>query len=77
MAKGGVWGDNMEIVAFAAAYNTDVRIYLRDYSYMIPGQGEEADRMIAHIAYHVSLALVYGYTQTDEPPGMGALLLHT
>jgi OTU domain-containing protein 3 len=55
MAKGGVWGDNMEIVAFAAAYNTDVRIYLRDYSYMIPGQGEEIDRTIAHIAYHVRI----------------------
>lgn len=53
MARGGTWGDNMEIVAFAAAYNIDVRIYLREYSYMIPGQGEEAGRTMAHIAYHV------------------------
>jgi OTU domain-containing protein 3 len=68
MAKGGVWGDNMEIVAFAAAYNTDVRIYLRDYSYMIPGQGEEAERTIAHIAYHVRtshLSLVTGEANGD------------
>ena len=44
MAKGGVWGDNMEIVAFAASFNIDVRIYMAEYTYMIPGQGEEAER---------------------------------
>jgi OTU domain-containing protein 3 len=53
MAQGGTWGDNMEIVAFAAAYNTDVRIYMADFTYMVPGQGEESSRGIAHIAYHV------------------------
>lgn len=53
MAKGGTWGDNLEIVAFAAAYNVDVRIYLSDFTYMVPGQGDEATRGIAHIAYHV------------------------
>lgn len=53
MQKGGTWGDNMEIVAFAAAFNIDVRIYMAEYSYMIPGQGDEAERKIAHIAYHV------------------------
>ncbi|KAE9963002.1 hypothetical protein BLS_009222 [Venturia inaequalis] len=52
MKKGGTWGDNMEIVAFAAAFHTDVRIYMTEYSYMIPGQGDEASRKIAHIAYH-------------------------
>jgi len=55
MQKGGTWGDNMEIVAFAAAFNTDVRIYMSEYSYMIPGQGDEASRKIAHIAYHVCI----------------------
>jgi hypothetical protein len=53
MAKGGTWGDNLEIVAFAAAFNVDVRIYLSDFTYMVPGQGDEATRGIAHIAYHV------------------------
>ena len=53
MSRGGTWGDNMEIVAFAAAYNIDVRIYLADLTYMIPGQGDESSRGIAHIAYHV------------------------
>ncbi|KIW01946.1 uncharacterized protein PV09_06784 [Verruconis gallopava] len=52
MAKGGTWGDNMEIVAFAAAFNTDVRIYMSDFTYMVPGQGDESSRGIAHIAYH-------------------------
>lgn len=56
MKKGGTWGDNMEIVAFAAAFHTDVRIYMTEYSYMIPGQGDEASRKIAHIAYHVCIA---------------------
>ena len=55
MAKGGTWGDNLEIVAFAAAFNVDVRIYLSDFTYMVPGQGDEATRGIAHIAYHVRL----------------------
>jgi hypothetical protein len=53
MAKGGTWGDNMEIVAFAAAFNIDVRIYMADFTYMVPGQGDESSRSIAHIAYHV------------------------
>lgn len=56
MARAGIWGDNMEIRAFAAAYGWDVRIYQVDYSYVVSGGVEAVDdgkaRNIAHIAYH-------------------------
>ncbi|KAI9827184.1 MAG: hypothetical protein M1832_005321 [Thelocarpon impressellum] len=53
MAKGGTWGDNMEISAFSAAYAVDVKIYQRDLAYMVSG-GEPGDgRQVVHIAYHV------------------------
>lgn len=53
MAKGGTYGDNMEISAFSSAYNVDVKIYQRDFAYMISGSGHDHDRETAHIAYHV------------------------
>ncbi|KAF2103285.1 cysteine proteinase, partial [Rhizodiscina lignyota] len=58
MAQGGTYGDNMEIVAFATAFNTDVRIYQRDFAYVVePIQGVVAEdnsgeRPVLHIAYH-------------------------
>lgn len=53
MARGGTWGDNMEITAFSSAFDYDVKIYQRDFAYMVSGNGvEDASRPVAHIAYH-------------------------
>ncbi|KAK4998310.1 hypothetical protein LTR66_002427 [Elasticomyces elasticus] len=53
MARGGTYGDNMEITAFSQAYNVDVKIYQRDFAYMVTGSQDDTPRDIAHIAYHV------------------------
>jgi len=58
MSKGGTWGDNMEIQAFSAAFSTDVKIYQRDFAYMIQAGEEDVSRPIAHIAYHVSKSIL-------------------
>lgn len=61
MAQGGTYGDNMEIVAFATAFNSDVRIYQRDFAYMVSpiqnlvSETKSDGRSTLHIAYHVSL----------------------
>lgn len=55
MAKGGTYGDNMEITAFCAAYEVDVKIYQKDFAYMVSGPDQTAPRDVAHIAYHVSV----------------------
>lgn len=52
MARGGTYGDNMEIVAFSSAMGYDVKIYQRDYAFMVSGSNGETDRKVAHIAYH-------------------------
>lgn len=53
MAKGGTYGDNMEITAFSSAFEVDVKIYQRDFAYMVTGNGGEgSNRAVAHIAYH-------------------------
>ncbi|KAI5363049.1 Putative OTU domain, papain-like cysteine peptidase superfamily [Septoria linicola] len=52
MARGGTYGDNMEIVAFSSAMGYDVRIYQRDFAYVVSGNHEETGRPVAHIAYH-------------------------
>ena len=53
MARGGTYGDNMEITAFSSAYGVDVKIYQRDFAYMVTGSGDDLQRPIAHIAYHI------------------------
>jgi hypothetical protein len=53
MARGGTYGDNMEITAFSCAYNLDVKIYQRDFAYMVAGSGDGLQRPVAHIAYHL------------------------
>ena len=53
MARGGTYGDNMEITAFSSAYDVDVKIYQRDFAYMVSGTEQEKPREVAHIAYHV------------------------
>lgn len=35
MARGGTYGDHLEISAFAAAFATDVKIYQRDFAYVV------------------------------------------
>ncbi|KAI9679344.1 MAG: hypothetical protein M1817_005364 [Caeruleum heppii] len=52
MARGGTYGDNMEITAFSAAYGVDVMIYQRDLAYLVRG-GELRGHQTAHIAYHI------------------------
>lgn len=51
MARGGTYGDNMEITAFASAFDCDVKIYQRDFAYVV-SSGEDGHRPVAHIAYH-------------------------
>ena len=58
MAKGGTYGDNMEIQAFSEKFGVDVKIWQRDLAYVISGrqEAEVVNRPIAHIAYHVSFS---------------------
>lgn len=53
MARGGTYGDNMEITAFSSAYRVDVKIYQRDFAYMVTSDVEDDTRPVAHIAYHL------------------------
>ena len=57
MAKGGTWGDNIEIQAFAAAFDVNVRIYQRELAYMITSPSGNS-QITAHIAYHVSSRVI-------------------
>jgi len=61
MKKSGVFGDNLEIQAFAREFGVDVKIYQRDYAYVICADNvsgnagkHNKDRKVVHIAYHVS-----------------------
>ena len=55
MAKGGTYGDNMEITAFSSAFDVNVKIYQRDFAYMVSGSegSDDSRKSVAHIAYHV------------------------
>lgn len=56
MARGGTYGDNMEIAAFSTAYNVDVMIYRPNLAYMVSTR-HDSDKSVApvlHIAHHVS-----------------------
>lgn len=55
MARGGTYGDNMEIVAFTRAFGVDVTIYQRDFAYLVSTKETETEVKNLHIAYHVSL----------------------
>ncbi|KFZ05599.1 hypothetical protein V501_08204 [Pseudogymnoascus sp. VKM F-4519 (FW-2642)] len=52
MARGGTYGDNMEISAFTSVYKVDVKIYQRDFAYMITAPEDGTVHPVAHIAYH-------------------------
>jgi OTU domain-containing protein 3 len=54
MARGGTYGDNMEISAFTSAFGIDVKIYQHDFAYMVSAPDSGEPRPVAHIAYHVS-----------------------
>ena len=54
MAKGGTYGDNMEVVAFAKAYNVDLIIYKREHALCVKVDETSAAPKMLHIAYHVS-----------------------
>ncbi|KAL8941952.1 MAG: hypothetical protein Q9216_001932 [Gyalolechia sp. 2 TL-2023] len=51
MAKGGTYGDNMEIVAFSYALNVNVTIYKRDFAFVVKDDGACRDKTV-YIAYH-------------------------
>jgi OTU domain-containing protein 3 len=53
MARGGTYGDNMEISAFTSAFKIDVKIYQSDFAYMVSAPNDGTTRPVAHIAYHV------------------------
>jgi len=54
MAQGGTYGDNLEIVAFSASFGYEVKVYQRDYAYMISAIQDDSSKGVCHIAYHVS-----------------------
>ena len=54
MARNGTYGDNLEIVAFAKAFSTNVRIYQAHDPLMIYAADDWTALPVAHIAHHVS-----------------------
>ena len=67
MARGGTYGDNMEIVAFSQAYRVNVMIYQRDFAYLASEGDENGERSVVHIAYHVgSLLLGLGFATSER-----------
>ncbi|KAH8678781.1 hypothetical protein BGZ60DRAFT_428603 [Tricladium varicosporioides] len=53
MARGGTYGDNMEIRAFSKAYDTDVRIFDDNTNdYYVRASDEGFSERVAYIAYH-------------------------
>lgn len=78
MARGGTYGDNMEIVAFCSAYKVDVKIYQRDFAYLVPVTHEEPAERVVHIAYHVSHRLFRDeWVTCSHGIDMGALFFDT
>lgn len=74
MAWGGTYGDNMEITAFCRAFNVDVKIYQRDFAYMVPVDHARPATRVAHIAYHVSLLTISLLrVQTDQAERLGSI----
>lgn len=59
MSQQGVYGDNIEICAFAREFGVHVKIYQRDFAYVVTGDGGgdgggdgDGGRKMVHIAYH-------------------------
>lgn len=53
MSRNGTYGDNIEIRAFAKAFDVDVKIYNRDNSYYLRAE-EHGARPVIHVAHHAS-----------------------
>jgi hypothetical protein len=54
MSKDGTWGSNIEIQAFAAAYDHNVKIWRADEApYITVCPEVPGDKPLAHIAFHV------------------------
>lgn len=65
MANKGVFGDNLEIQAFAREFQVNVKIYQRENAYVIcpdntMGPNPNGDTRTVHIAYHVSATFPIG-----------------
>ena len=61
MAKGGVWGDNPEIYAFAHAYNVSVQVYSEIGGFFVAIEGSVSphpERQTVWIVFHVSALLL-------------------
>ena len=54
MARGGTYGDHLEVTAFSEAFNVDVKIYQRDHAYVVSTKPEGTVVPVVHIAHHVS-----------------------
>lgn len=54
MAQGGTYGDNMEISAFSSKFRVAVKIYQRDFAYLVSAVPQGTEEKVVHIAYHVS-----------------------
>ncbi|KAF8417446.1 hypothetical protein EV426DRAFT_569000 [Tirmania nivea] len=56
MSQQGVYGDNIEICAFAREFGVHVKIYQREFAYVVTGNGDEdgdgGESKMVHIAYH-------------------------
>lgn len=62
MAVSGEWGDNMEIQAFAKAYDMDVLVFTynnTNYYVRASDKQDGVDRPIVYIALHVSIPYYY------------------
>ena len=58
MAKGGAYGDNYEIAAFAMAHEVDVKIYSEEkgYFYIVPGgKSPGGASSTLYIVHHVNV----------------------
>lgn len=62
MGQPGEWADNMEVSAFASAFQVDVRLWQADFTILISPSFEDpgaaGTRQTLHIAYHVSTCLI-------------------
>jgi hypothetical protein len=65
MSHGGTYGDNIEIRAFAKAFNVDVKIYNHGNSYYVKAD-EQGTRPVVHIAYHVSTPFPQNFHQVTN-----------
>lgn len=81
MARGGTYGDNMEISAFSSTFGVAVKIYQYDFAYVVSALPQGTEEKVVHIAYHVSSAVrgVPRFLVTSmliNKLDLGALLVH-